>query len=98
MPERRGSEIDERLQVRNLSPDTTDDELSAFFAQVGEVLDARIVRDGSSGISKGYGFVTMSALSEADAAVSRLNGSTLQGSVLKVCLYPARVVRGRGAA
>lgn len=72
--------------------------MSELFAEFGDVLDARIVRDRSSGESRGYGFVTMSALSEADAAVSRLNGYTLQGSALKVSLLTARVVRGRGAA
>ena len=67
-----------------ISTDTTEVELGELFTQVGEVLDARIVRDGSSGMSKGYGFVTMSAVSEADAAVSRLDGCALHGSVLQV--------------
>lgn len=86
--------IDGKLQVRNLSPDTTEAEISGLFARFGEVLDARIVRDASSGMSKGYGFVTMSAVSEADAAVSRLDGHALRGSVLQVKLARARTVRG----
>jgi heterogeneous nuclear ribonucleoprotein A1/A3 len=68
--------------------------LSDLFARFGDVLNARIVRDGSSGMSKGYGFVTMSALSEADAAVSRLDGHALRGFVLKVRLARARTVLG----
>lgn len=93
-----GTAIDGTLQIRNLSLNTTEAELSALFAEFGDVVGARIVRDGASGLSKGYGFVTMSALSEADAAVSRLNGRTLQGSALKVSLQTARIVRGRNAA
>jgi RNA recognition motif-containing protein len=89
-----GDEIDGKLQIRNLSADTTDSELGELFAQVGEVLAAKIVRDSLSGVSRGYGFVTMSAVSEADAAVSRLNGFSLQGCVLKVSLARARTVRG----
>jgi heterogeneous nuclear ribonucleoprotein A1/A3 len=90
----KGTTIDGKLQVRNLSTETTEIDLRELFARFGEVLDARIVRDGSSGMSKGYGFVTMSALSEADAAVSRLDGHALRGSVLKVRLARARTVRG----
>jgi RNA recognition motif-containing protein len=93
-----GNAIDGKLQVRNLSTDTTEAELTELFARFGEVLDALIVRDGSSRMSKGYGFVTMSALSEADAAVSRLDGHVLQGSVLKVQLTRARTVRGNEGA
>ena len=89
-----GIPIDGTLQVRNLSADTTETELTELFAQVGEVLDASIVRDHSSGASRGYGFVTMSAVSEADAAVSRLDGCTLQGCVLQVRWGRARPVRG----
>ena len=91
-------EIDGKLQIRNLSTDTTELDLDELFTQVGEVLDARIVRDGSSGMSKGYGFVTMSALSEADAAVSRLNGRVLRGLAFIVRLARARTVRGGAGA
>lgn len=86
--------IDGKLQVRNLSPETTEAEISELFARFGQVLDARIVRDASSGMSKGYGFVTMSAVSEADAAVSRLDGHALRGMILQVRLARARTVRG----
>ena len=89
--------IDGKLQVRNLSSDSTETEIRELFARFGEVLDARIVRDASSGMSKGYAVVTMSALSEADAAVSRLDGHPLRGSVLQVKLARARTVRGSGS-
>jgi nucleolin len=89
-----GIEIDGKLQVRNISTGTTEAELAEFFAQAGLVAEVRIVRDGLSGMSRGYGFVTMSSVNEADAAVSRLNGRSLQGYVLKVILAKARSVRG----
>jgi RNA recognition motif-containing protein len=90
----KGNAIDGKLQIRNLPTDTTEAELSELFAGFGDVLDARIVRDVSSGMSKGYGFVTMGAMSGADAAVSRLDGYALHGFVLKVRLAKIRTVRG----
>lgn len=86
--------MDGRLQVRNLALNTTDAELRMLFAQVGDVLDVSIVRDAPGGMSRGYGFVTMSALSEADAAVSRLDRHMLNGLALRVSLRQARAVRG----
>ena len=90
--------MDGKLQVRNLSPRTTDDDLRRLFAQIGDVLDVKIIRDDISGKSRGYGFVTMSALSEADTAVSRLDERVLHGLKLIVSLARARVVRGSAAA
>src|SRR5512143_2052763 len=78
--------VDTRLQVRNLETSATDDDLRALFARAGEVLAAWIVRDPLSGASHGYGFVIMSAVSEADAAVSRLNDRLFHGRALKVTL------------
>lgn len=77
-----------------MSENTSEDDLRSLFRQVGDVLDVRIVRDRRSGRSKGYGFVIMSALSEADTAVSRLNNSECNGLKLTVSLSQPRVVRG----
>lgn len=90
----KGSGIDGKLQIRNLARTTTEDELWRLFAQVGDVLEVRIPRDRLSGDSRGYGFVTMSAVSEADAAVSRLNDRVLNGLKLQVVLVKPRITRG----
>ena len=82
--------LDVRLQIRNLSKATTEDDLRAVFAQVGEVLDVSIVRDRRSGESKGFGFITMSAQNEADKAVSRLHEHSLNGLNLNVRLAQPR--------
>lgn len=89
--------MDGRLQVRNLALATTDDEVRTLFAQVGDVLEVSIIRDTGSGISRRYGFVTMSALSEADAAISRFNDRLLNGLALKVTLCEPRSVRGQSS-
>jgi RNA recognition motif-containing protein len=72
------------LYIGNLAESTTEDQLQALFEQVGEVTTIRIMRDRSSGESRGFGFLTMSAESEADKAVSKFDTSTFCDHELKV--------------
>lgn len=83
-----------RLYVGNLSKSTTQEELNTLFAQAGEVTAADVVKDRKSGESKGFAFVTMSAQSEADKAVSMFNAYSLSDHVLKVSLAKPREQRG----
>jgi RNA recognition motif-containing protein len=72
------------IYVGNLSPETTEDDVRAAFAAFGEVATVKIVRDGATGESRGFGFVNMPGEQEAKAAVAELNGKTLNGSEIKV--------------
>jgi len=81
------------LYVGNLARSTTEDELQTLFELVGEVTTIRIMRDPSNGESRGFGFLTMSAESEADKAVSRFNSYTFCDHKLKVSLTKPRVPR-----
>jgi RNA recognition motif-containing protein len=83
--------MDAVLYIENLAISTTEQDLSTLFMQVGEVIAVRIHRDRVSGESKGFGFLTMSAQSEADRAVSRFNSYPLGGQKLKVRLATPRV-------
>lgn len=71
--------------VGNLSPDTTWKELKDHFRQCGEVIHAE-VKTSYQGGSKGFGIVTFNTKEEAETAISRLDGSELQGSELEVRL------------
>ena len=82
------------LYIRNLAKATTEDELKTLFEQVGEVTTIRIMKDRSNGESRGFGFLTMSAQSEADKAVSKFNTYTLANNELKVSLAKPRTQRG----
>ena len=73
-----------KLFVGSLSWDTTDESLKAFFATVGEVVEAKVIIDKFSGKSKGFGFVTMSSDEEATAAIEKLNDTELDGRSIKV--------------
>jgi hypothetical protein len=86
-------DIECQLQIRNLSEHASEDDLQALFARAGDVLAVKIVRDPHTGASRGYGFVMMSAQSEADTAISRLDDHPLFGLKLKVSLVKARTLR-----
>jgi RNA recognition motif-containing protein len=70
--------------------------LSILFAQAGDVTAVNLLTDRQSGGSKGYAFVTMSAQSEADKAVSMFNTYSLGENQLKVVLVKRREQRRFG--
>jgi RNA recognition motif-containing protein len=82
------------LYVGNLSKSTTEDELNVLFAQAGDVTSSEVIKDRHSGEPRGFAFVTMSAQTEADKAVSMFNMYSLKDNVLKVSLSKPREQRG----
>ncbi|MGH7492329.1 MAG: RNA recognition motif domain-containing protein [bacterium] len=73
-----------KIFVGNLSRRVTPDALQQLFETFGQVASIEIIKDKFSGESKGFGFVEMSSKSEADAAMSGLNGRELDGKSLTV--------------
>lgn len=86
-----------KLYIGHLSKATTQEELNTLFEQAGEVALVNIITDRISGESKGFGFVTMSAQSEADKAISMFNAYSLSDHALKVDLAKPREQRGFGS-
>lgn len=86
-----------RLYVGNLSYNTSQAELQAHFAAAGEVQEVAIPTDRETGQPRGFAFVTMGDSSSANAAISTLNGTTLDGRILKVNEAHERTSGGRGA-
>ncbi len=76
------------IYVGNLSYRTNEDELQAAFAAHGRVTSVAIIRDRFSQQSRGFGFVEMADDKEAEAAISRLNGTELNGR--QITANPAR--------
>ena len=72
------------IYVGNLSFDVTDDDLREAFAAFGQVDSASVVQDRFSGKSRGFGFVEMPTQTEAEAAISGLDGVDMKGRSLKV--------------
>ncbi|MDY7018522.1 MAG: RNA-binding protein [Chloroflexota bacterium] len=73
-----------KIYVGNLSYDVTEDDLRQEFAAYGEVTSVSIITDKYSGQPKGFGFVEMPLVSEGQAAITALNGKTLQDRTLNV--------------
>jgi len=84
------------IYVGNLSFDTSDADLQAAFAAHGEVTSARVITDRDTGRSRGFGFVEMPSSDEANAALSALDGTELDGRSLKVNEARPRTERGGG--
>src|SRR5688500_15701296 len=73
-----------KLYVGNLAFSTTDQDLEKTFSQHGTVGSAKVITDRDSGRSKGFGFVEMSSDTEAQNAISALNGADHNGRPLTV--------------
>jgi len=59
--------------VGNLPWSTTDSDLSAMFAEFGNVISARVVSDKFTGKSRGFGFVDMED-ADAEKAIAGMAG------------------------
>src|SRR5258707_6030184 len=82
------------LYVGNLPYRITEDQLKAAFEEYGNVSSCTIIKDKVTGQSKGFGFLEMPEQSEAEAAISNLNGHDLMGR--KINVNEARPREGGG--
>ena len=85
-----------KLFVGNLSFNTTENDLQDTFAAHGTVLETNLMTDRVSGRPRGFGFVTMSTADEAQAAISALNGQSIDGRALTVNVAKPREERSGG--
>jgi len=72
------------IYVGNISRTAVKKDLKDAFAAFGEVSSAAIIKDKSSGESRGFGLVEMPNKEEADKAIAALNGKDLKGRPLTV--------------
>ena len=73
-----------KIYVGNLSYEATEEELRQEFEAFGEVASVSVITDRDSGRPKGFGFVEMATKSEAEAAITGLNGKTLKERTIVV--------------
>ena len=67
-----------KIYVGNLSYEVTEEDLRQEFGAFGEITSVNMIMDRDSGRPKGFGFVEMATKSEAEAAITGLNGKTLK--------------------
>jgi RNA recognition motif-containing protein len=72
------------IYVGNLSREVSEADLRQAFEAFGQVTRAAIVKDKFTGEARGFGFVEMPNDTEAQAAMSALNGKDMKGRVLTV--------------
>ena len=73
-----------KLYVGNLPYSFRDEDLQQAFAAHGAVSSAKVMMERDTGRSKGFGFVEMGSESEAQAAISAMNGQQYGGRGLVV--------------
>jgi RNA recognition motif-containing protein len=76
--------MNRRLYVGNLAFRTEEATLSALFSEVGTVESVNLMRDKSTGLSRGFAFVEMETEDGARAAIERFNEQELEGRRLTV--------------
>ncbi|KAJ1695957.1 hypothetical protein LUZ63_012655 [Rhynchospora breviuscula] len=73
-----------KLFVGNLPFDMTSEKLAQLFDQAGVVEIAEIIYNRGTDQSRGFGFVSMSTVEEADKAIEMLNRYEIDGRLLRV--------------
>lgn len=82
------------LSVRGLPQSTTEETLTALFAEYGKIRSIKLVRDIFSGNCKGFATVDMEG-HEARAAMAALDGRDFNGSLIRVGPDRPRKARGK---
>ena len=73
-----------RIYVGNFGFDTREQELRDAFEAHGNVQEVVMMQDRDTGRSKGFAFVEMPTSSEAQAAISSINGQEFGGRPVTV--------------
>lgn len=78
------AETEHKLFVGNLDWSVTSDALREVFEKCGNVVGARVLINGETGRSRGYGFVSYETREEMELALESLNGLELGGRNMRL--------------
>jgi RNA recognition motif-containing protein len=74
-----------RLYVGNLpKSDVEREELQTVFADAGELVSVKVIKDRKTGKCRGFGFVTVETEEQADQIVEKYNGTMFQELPIKI--------------
>ena len=79
-----------RLYAGNLNFDITDSSLRDIFSRAGGVERAEVMKDRWTGASRGFGFVDMMTVEDAETAIGELDGVEVMGRALRVAIAKPR--------
>jgi len=88
--------MSKKIYVGNLSFNTNDEQLNQIFTPFGAVSSARVIKDKYTDRSRGFGFVEMDNVAEADKAIAELNGKPMDGRDLNISEAKPREDKPRG--
>ncbi len=83
-----------KLHVGNLPYSVTEDELRQLFGQAGTVVSVSLPTDRITGRPRGFGFVEMENQGEAEEAIRKFDGYSMDGRSLRVEMARERESRG----
>ena len=86
--------MDVKLYVGNMSINTIEADLHELFKQAGEVISVALIKDRTTGISKGFAFVEMDSRDSAQKAITMFNGYSVHDRQLAVSFARPREKRG----
>ena len=74
-----------RLYVGNLpKSDVEREELEVVFADAGELVSVKVIKDRKTGKCRGFGFVTVETDEQADQIIEKYNGALFQEVPIKI--------------
>jgi RNA recognition motif-containing protein len=74
-----------RLYVGNLpKSDVEREELETVFADAGELVSVKVIKDRKTGKCRGFGFVTVETDEQADQIIEKYNGAMFQEVPIKI--------------
>ncbi len=73
-----------KIIILNLPRSLLDTELQKMFAVYGDVINCNIVKDDKTGKSKGFGFIEMSTVEQAEKAIKNLHGTQVLEQKIRV--------------
>jgi len=86
--------MDKKLYVGNMAYNTSEDDLRGLFAQAGAVASVAVIKDRTTGMSKGFAFVEMDSQENAQKAITMFNDYLLNERNLAVNFARPREERG----
>ncbi|KAK3134597.1 hypothetical protein QOZ80_6AG0551170 [Eleusine coracana subsp. coracana] len=72
------------LYVTGLSSRVTEKEIKDFFSKEGKVVGCHVVLEPHTRVSRGFAFVTMDSVEDADRCIKHLNNSEMEGRTITV--------------
>lgn len=85
-----------KIYVGNLPFNASQSDVHTLFSEHGQVGEVTMINDRETGRPRGFGFVEMPNATEANAAISALNGQDFMGRALNINEARERTEGGGG--